>query len=96
MGQKGFFDLERRLEAISSKGDPLEFDQEDCAMGGFPRRHRGSDGEGARGAQEQRRPHSPSGIKAVPDRGHTLARAAAPLVQLRQKSHEIGHCSRCP
>jgi transposase, IS5 family len=24
MGQKGFFDLERRLEAISSKGDPLE------------------------------------------------------------------------
>src|SRR6478735_7438755 len=24
MGQKGFFDVERRLEAISSKGDPLE------------------------------------------------------------------------
>src|SRR2546430_13030796 len=24
MGQKGFFDLERRLEAISDKGDPLE------------------------------------------------------------------------
>jgi hypothetical protein len=24
MGQKGFFDLERRLEAISAKGDPLE------------------------------------------------------------------------
>src|SRR3979490_1146894 len=24
MGQKGFFDLERRLAAISSKGDPLE------------------------------------------------------------------------
>jgi len=24
MGQKGFFDLDRRLEAISAKGDPLE------------------------------------------------------------------------
>jgi hypothetical protein len=24
MGQKGFFDVERRLEAISVKGDPLE------------------------------------------------------------------------
>src|SRR6266436_5087918 len=24
MGQKGFFDVERRLEAISGKGDPLE------------------------------------------------------------------------
>jgi hypothetical protein len=24
MGQKGFFDAERRLEAISAKGDPLE------------------------------------------------------------------------
>jgi hypothetical protein len=24
MGQKGFFNVERRLEAISSKGDPLE------------------------------------------------------------------------
>ena len=24
MGQKGFFDVERRLEAISAKGDPLE------------------------------------------------------------------------
>src|SRR5258705_2845999 len=24
MGQKGFFDVERRLAAISSKGDPLE------------------------------------------------------------------------
>src|SRR5512134_3119296 len=24
MGQRGFFDLERRLEAISAKGDPLE------------------------------------------------------------------------
>jgi hypothetical protein len=23
-GQKGFFDIERRLEAISAKGDPLE------------------------------------------------------------------------
>ena len=23
MGQKGFFDVERRLEAISAKGDPL-------------------------------------------------------------------------
>ena len=24
MGQSGFFDVERRLEAISAKGDPLE------------------------------------------------------------------------
>jgi hypothetical protein len=24
MGQKGFFDVERGLEAISAKGDPLE------------------------------------------------------------------------
>jgi hypothetical protein len=24
MGQKGFFDVDRRLEAISAKGDPLE------------------------------------------------------------------------
>ena len=24
MGQKGFFDVERRLESISAKGDPLE------------------------------------------------------------------------
>jgi transposase, IS5 family len=24
MGQKGFFDVERRLEAISANGDPLE------------------------------------------------------------------------
>jgi hypothetical protein len=24
MGQPGFFDLDRRLEAISVKGDPLE------------------------------------------------------------------------
>ena len=24
MGQKGFFDVERRLEAITAKGDPLE------------------------------------------------------------------------
>jgi len=24
MGQTGFFDVERRLEAISAKGDPLE------------------------------------------------------------------------
>ena len=24
MGQKGFFDVEGRLEAISAKGDPLE------------------------------------------------------------------------
>src|SRR5260370_41287402 len=24
MGEKGFFDVERRLEAISAKGDPLE------------------------------------------------------------------------
>jgi hypothetical protein len=24
MGQKGFFDVERRLKAISAKGDPLE------------------------------------------------------------------------
>ena len=24
MGQKGFFDVERRLEAISAKGNPLE------------------------------------------------------------------------
>jgi hypothetical protein len=24
MGQKGFFDVERRLQAISAKGDPLE------------------------------------------------------------------------
>ena len=24
MGQKSFFDFERRLEAISAKGDPLE------------------------------------------------------------------------
>jgi hypothetical protein len=24
MGQKGFFDVERRLEAISALGDPLE------------------------------------------------------------------------
>ena len=24
MGQKGFFDVERRLEAISAMGDPLE------------------------------------------------------------------------
>jgi hypothetical protein len=37
MGQKGFFDLERRLAAISSKGDPLEAIKKDRAMGGFPR-----------------------------------------------------------
>jgi hypothetical protein len=24
MGQRGFFDLERRLDALSAKGDPLE------------------------------------------------------------------------
>jgi hypothetical protein len=35
-------------------------------------------------------------IKAVPDPGHTLARARQPLAQLQQKSPEIGHCSRCP
>jgi phage terminase large subunit GpA-like protein len=28
MGQKSFFDLERRLAAISSKGDPLELSPE--------------------------------------------------------------------
>src|SRR6266511_1559270 len=38
MGQKGFFDVERRLEAISAKGDPLETIKkivpgEDCRAG---------------------------------------------------------------
>ena len=37
MGQKGFFAVERRLEAISAKGDPLETIKKDRAMGGFPR-----------------------------------------------------------
>jgi hypothetical protein len=32
MGQKGFFDVERRLEAISALGDPLE------TIGGSPGR----------------------------------------------------------
>jgi hypothetical protein len=30
MGQKGFFDFERRLEVISAKGDPLERSRGSC------------------------------------------------------------------
>ena len=37
MGQTGFFDVERRLEAISAKGDPLETIKTIGAVGGFPR-----------------------------------------------------------
>ena len=36
MGQKGFFDVERRLEAISAKAIAGD-DQDDGAMGGLPR-----------------------------------------------------------
>jgi hypothetical protein len=37
MGQKGFFDFQRRLEVISAKGDPLRTIKKGRAMGGFPR-----------------------------------------------------------
>jgi hypothetical protein len=34
-GQKGFFDVERRLETISAKGDPLETIKKIVPWGGF-------------------------------------------------------------
>jgi hypothetical protein len=40
MGQKGFFDVERRLEAISAKGDPLETIKKIISSGCFARRWR--------------------------------------------------------
>ena len=57
MGQKGFFDVERRLEAISAKGDPLETIKKIVPWEDF-RANRGRDGDEGRGAQEQRRPQA--------------------------------------
>ena len=36
MGQTGFFDLERRLDALSAKGDPLETIKTTVPWGTFP------------------------------------------------------------
>ncbi len=58
MGQKGFFDVERRLEAISALGDPLETIKKIVPWEGFRIDIRGRDGDEARGAQEQRRPQA--------------------------------------
>ena len=58
MGQKGFFDVERRLEAISAKGDPLETIKKIVPWEDFLRWHRGRDGDEARAAQQQRRPQA--------------------------------------
>jgi len=43
---------------VSAKGDPLETIKNDGAVGDFPRRHRGRDGDEARRAQEQCRPQA--------------------------------------
>jgi hypothetical protein len=43
IGQKGFFDVERRLEAISAKGNPLETIKRIVPWEDFPRGHRGGD-----------------------------------------------------
>jgi hypothetical protein len=57
-GQKGFFDVERRLEAISAKGDPLETIKTTVRWEDFRTDIESGDGDEARGAQEQRRPQA--------------------------------------
>jgi hypothetical protein len=55
MGQKGFFDVERRLEAISAKGDPLETIRKMVRWEDF---RADIEAVKAEGAQEQRRPQA--------------------------------------
>ena len=80
MGQTSFFDLGRRLEALSAKGDPLET-IDDGAVGGTPRRHRGGDGDEARCEKEQRRPQTLRRDPEAQDRG-----AAEPLQSANEQT----------
>jgi hypothetical protein len=57
MGQKGFFDVERRLEAISALGDPLETIKKIVPWEDFHTDIEAVTDE-TRGAQEQRRPQA--------------------------------------
>jgi hypothetical protein len=58
MGQKGFVDVERRLEAISARGDPLEAIKKMVRWEDFRADIEACDGDEARGAPEQRRPQA--------------------------------------
>jgi transposase, IS5 family len=55
MNQPGFFDVDRRLEAISAKGDPLDTINEAVPWETF-RADRRRDRHQARGEKEQRPP----------------------------------------
>jgi hypothetical protein len=73
MGQTGFFDVERRLEAISAKGDPLETIKKIVRWEDFRGRHRERDRDEARGAQEQRWSQALRCDLEVQDRGAAVA-----------------------
>ena len=52
MGQPGFFDADKRLAALSKKGDPLEAIA--ALVPGNPDRHRSGGGDAGRGEEEPR------------------------------------------
>ena len=53
MGQLGFFDTDKRLEALSAKGDPLEAIELARAVGELSRRGRGCGAHGGRAEEER-------------------------------------------
>ena len=58
MGQKSFFDVERRLEVISAKGDPLETIKKIVPREDFRPENEAVTETKATQAQEQRRPQA--------------------------------------
>ena len=57
MAQLGFFDADKRLEALSAKGDPLEAISS-RTVGELSRGDRSGGAHAGRGQEEQRRPEA--------------------------------------
>ena len=55
MSQMGFFDADKRLSALSLKGDPLEAISGAGALGDVSRRHRGGGADAEEVEEEQGR-----------------------------------------
>ena len=77
MGQLGFFDADKRLEALSAKGDPLE--AIDRRLGELSRRDRGSGAHAGRVQEEQRRPEAVRCHPDVQDAGPASALFEVPI-----------------
>ena len=72
MGQLGFFDTDKRLEALSARGDPLEA-IDHSAVGKLSRRDRGGGAHTGRAQEKQRRPEAVRCHPDVQDAGSTSA-----------------------